>query len=83
METKTKGFSDAWRSLPMKHAITIRNELLFKNGWTPQLWNHKITGARKPTLVEVTNIESVFATFGVNPWTGKKIRMKSNSTTGT
>lgn len=78
MEEKTKGFDSTYKSMPLKHAIAIRNELMLKNRWSPTSFNQKRLGQRKPTLTEIATIENVFGSFGIDPWTGKKL--KTNGT---
>jgi hypothetical protein len=79
MEEKEKGFNPTFMSMPMKHAITLRSALMVRNGWSPAQWNHKRLGRRRPNQNEIASIEAEFGKYGLNPWTGKKIKPNGNT----
>jgi len=68
-----KGFWKAFESLPHKEMRPVKDELREQLGWSISNFQYKKRGESPIREDEAVLIESIFAGFGLDAWTGEKI----------
>jgi len=68
-----RGFAEAWVSLARKDMIPLRRELMDQLGWSLRTFEYRKNGLIQLRENEVSVVESVFAAYGIDSWSGNRI----------
>jgi len=67
------GFLSAFKKLPYGVVHGVRKKIMRDCAWSYQLFTLKMKGKSTFTGLEKKYIEELFATYGINAWSGEKL----------